>query len=47
VGILHRKKKNNMENFPNQIQDLSQEVLPQREKRPREEKHKMSQMKIL
>jgi hypothetical protein len=37
-----RKKKNNMENFLNQIQDLSQEVPPQREK-----KHEMSQMKIL
>ncbi len=37
-----------MENFRNQIhQDLSQEVLPEREKRLREKKHKMSQMKIL
>jgi hypothetical protein len=43
-----RKNKKNMENFLNQIhEDLSQEVLPQREKRLREKKHKMSQMKIL
>ena len=34
-----RKNKNNMENFLNQIHnDMSQEVLPQREKRLREKK---------
>ena len=36
-----RKNKNNMENFLNQIHnDMSQEVLPQREKRLREKKTK-------
>jgi hypothetical protein len=49
VFYTERKiNKNNMKNFRNQIhEDLYQEVLPLREKRLREKKHKMSQMKIL
>ena len=42
-----RKNKNNMENFLNQIHnDMSQEVLPQREKRLREKNAKCPNSKF-